>query len=124
MEIINSILLICINLFIGKFLLKHNLNNLGYALIPACIFIFINLFFENFPHKLIPIFLFYSLALIILSYISSWINVTKNSKANVSEEFKIKFQKTKLFIVNTIMPIGITLFQIILVWNKEMQDGI
>ena len=55
---------------------------------------------------------------------SSWINVIKNSKANVSEEFKIKFQKTKLFIVNTIMPIGITLFQIILVWNKEMQDGI
>ena len=81
-------------------------------------------FFENFPHKLIPIFLFYSLALIILSYISSWINVIKNSKANVSEEFKIKFQKFKLFTVNIIMPIGITLFQIILVWNKEVQNRI
>ena len=107
-----------------KFLLKQNLSNLGYALIPVCIFIFINLFFGNLPHKLIPIILFYSLALIILSYMSSWINVIKNSKANVSEEFKIKFQKFKLFIVNIIMPIGITLFQIILVWNKEVQNRI
>ncbi len=55
---------------------------------------------------------------------SSWINVIKNSKANVSEEFKIKFQKFKLFTVNIIMPIGITLFQIILVWNKEVQNRI
>jgi hypothetical protein len=124
MEIINSILLIAINLFIMKFLLKRNLNNLGYALIPVCIFIFINLLFGDFSHKLIPIILLYSLALIILSYISSWIDVTKNSKANVSEEFKIKFRKFKLFTVNIIMPIGITFFQIILVWNKEMQSRI
>lgn len=122
MELINSFLLISINVFIMKFLLKHHFSNLVYALIPIGVFISLNLLFEAFSPKLIPIILCYSFALIILSYISSWIDVTKNNKVNISEEFKIKFRKFKLFIVNIMMPVGITFFQIILVWNKEMQS--
>lgn len=122
MELLNSFLLICINLFIMKFLLQHHFSNLVYASIPTCAFIFLNLLFGAISIKLIPIILCYSFALIILSYLSSWIDFTKNSKVNISEEFKTKFRKFKFFIVNIMMPIGITFFQIILVWNKEMQS--
>ena len=122
MEIINSILIILINLFIVRFLLKRNFKILRYVLIPVCIFILLNQFFGEFSHKLIRVILLYSLAPITLSYMSSWIDVTKSNKANVSEEFKTKFRKFIFFIVNIILPIGITFFQIILVWNKEMQS--
>ena len=105
-----------------KFLFKRNYSNLLYALIPTIIFIIINLLFEQLPNKLIPIILFYSFALLILSFMSSLIDVTKNTKSNVSEEFKEKFRKTKYYIVNLIMPIGVTIFQIILILNREMQS--
>ncbi|OGS74620.1 MAG: hypothetical protein A3G95_09155 [Flavobacteria bacterium RIFCSPLOWO2_12_FULL_31_7] len=121
MEILNIILLILINLFIMKFLLKRNYSNLLYAIIPTIIFIIINLLFGQLPNKLIPIILFYSFASLILSFMSSLIDVTKNTKSNVSEEFKEKFRKTKYYIVNLIMPIGVTIFQIILILNREMQ---
>lgn len=122
MEIVNSILLIFINIFIIKFLLKRNFRILGYALIPTFVFIILNLLFGDLPYKLIPITLFYSFGLLILSYISSKIDVTKNSKASITEESKARFRKIKYYMVNLIMPIGITIFQIILMFHKEMQS--
>ena len=121
MEIVNSILLILINYFILKFLLKNNLKSLGYALIPSFVFIILNLFFGNLPKKLIPITLMYSFGLLILSFMSSQIDVTKNNKANISEENKATFPKIKSYIVNIVMPISIAIFQIILMFHKEMQ---
>ena len=122
MEIVNSILLIFINFFIIKFLLKRNFRILGYALIPTFVFIILNLLFGDLPEKLIPITLFYSFGLLILSYMSSKIDVTKNSRASITEESKARFRKIKYYMVNLIMPIGITIFQIILMFHKEMQS--
>lgn len=121
MEILNIILLISLNFLIMKFLLKRNYSNLLYSLIPTIIFIIINLLFGELPNKLIPIFLFYSFALLILSFMSSLIDVTKNTQSKVSEEAKEKFLIIKYYVVNLIMPIGITIFQIILLLNREMQ---
>ncbi len=53
---------------------------------------------------------------------SSLIDVTKNNKSNLSEELKQKFRKTKYYIVNIVMPVGVTIFQIILILNKEIQN--
>ena len=104
-----------------KFLLTKNYSNLWYALIPTILFIVINLLFGELPNKLIPILLFYSLASLILSFMSSLIDVTKNTKSKVSEETKEKFRKFKYYLVNLIMPIGITIFQLLIILDREMQ---
>ena len=121
MEIVNGILLICINFFILKFLLNRNFRIVSYSLIPTFLFIILNLFFGDLPSKLILITLSYSFGLLILSFMSSLIDVTKNNRANISEEYKAIFRKIKFCMVNIMMPIGITIFQIILMFNKEMQ---
>ena len=115
--------MLLLNYLIMKFLLTRNYSNLLYALIPTIIFIIINLLFGNLPNKLIPILLFYSLALLILSFMSSLIDVTKNNETNISEEFKQKFRKTKYYILNMVMPVGVSIFQIILILNKEIQNS-
>ena len=53
---------------------------------------------------------------------SSLMDVTKNNKSKGSEETKEKFRKFKYFLVNLIMPIAITIFQIILILSREMQS--
>ena len=121
METLNIILVIFINFLIVKFLLTKNYSNLWYALIPTILFIVINLLFGELPNKLIPILLFYSLASLILSFMSSLIDVTKNTKSKVSEETKEKFRKFKYYLVNLIMPIGITIFQLLIILDREMQ---
>lgn len=121
METLNIVLVIFINFLIVKFLLTKNYSNLWYALIPTILFIVINLLFGELPNKLIPILLFYSLASLILSFMSSLIDVTKNTKSKVSEETKEKFRKFKYYLVNLIMPIGITIFQLLILLDREMQ---
>ncbi len=121
METLNIILMIFINFLIVKFLLTKNYSNLWYALIPTILFIVINLLFGELPNKLIPILLFYSLASLILSFMSSLIDVTKNTKSKVSEETKEKFRKFNYYLVNLIMPIGITIFQLLIILDREMQ---
>lgn len=123
MEILNAILLIWINYLIMGFLLKRKYSNLVYALIPTMSFIILNLLFGELPNKLIPIQLLYSFALLILSFMSSIIDVTKNSNSNLSEEVKEKFRTTKFYMVNLIMPIGVTIFQIMLIFDKELQSN-
>lgn len=123
MEIVNSILLIFLNFLIAKFILKRNFSSLGYSLIPAFLFIILNLFLGDLPAKLIPATLVYSFGLLILSFMSSRIDVTKNNKADISEEKKEMFRKIKFYMMTVIMPIGITLFQIVLMFNKKVQAG-
>ncbi len=119
MQVVNIILLILINFLIMKFLINRNYSNLWYALIPTLLFISTNLLFGALPNKLISIILFYSFALLILSFMSTLIDVTK--KSVVSEETKQKFRKFKYYLVNVMMPIAITIFQIILILDTEMQ---
>ncbi len=122
MKILNIILLVLINFLIMKFLLERKYSNLVYSIIPTVIFIIINFYFGELPNKLILVILFYSIALLILSFMSSLIDVTKNNKSNLSEELKQKFRKTKYYIVKIVMPVGVTIFQIILILNKEIQN--
>ncbi len=119
MQVLNIILLIFINFLIVKFFLNRNYSNLWYALIPTILFISTNLLFGALPNKLIPIILFYSFALLILSFMSTLIDVTKKSLAK--EETKQKFRKFKYYLVNVMMPIAITIFQIMLIFDTEMQ---
>lgn len=121
MEIINSIIMICINLFIINFLLNKNWKFLKYSFYLTCLFIFLNLIIESLPYKLIPIILFYSLAILILNFMSNQINVIKNN-STVSELAKIKLLKIKFYAISYIFPIMITIFQIILLFSTEMQN--
>lgn len=95
-----------------KFLLTRNYSNLLNSLIPTIIFIIINHLFGELPNKLIPILLFYSFASLFLSFMSSLIDLTKNTKSKVSEETKEKFRKLKYYLVNIIIQIVLTIFQI------------
>lgn len=124
MEILNIILLVSINLLIIKFLLGRGYKNLLYALIPTILFIVLNLVFGELPRKLIPITLFFSFSLLVFSAMSSFIDVTKNNKAKLSEEVKERFRKVMHYLINFVMPVCITIYQILLMLNREIQNKI
>ena len=85
------------------------------------LFISFNLFFSELTLKITFLILLYSLALPVLYFMSKLINVT-NNKNEISENIKDNFLKVKSIMVNYILPIMITLFQILVICIKELQD--
>lgn len=123
MEIANSLLIICINLCVTIFLINKNWKTLNYSFYLAVLFIILNLIIDDFPLKLIPIILFYSLAILILSFMSNQINIINNN-STVSELTKMKLAKIKFYFISFVLPILITIFQIIFLLSAEMQNEI
>lgn len=121
MEILNSIIIILLNISIFYFLQKKDFKILIWPIVFSLFFIFLNFIFENFSRKLLVIILFYSFALIVFNYMSKIIDVTKN---NITEKVKKSFNQVKSFILLYLFPIFTTVFQIMIIWNKNMQNGL
>lgn len=120
MEILNSILFVSINAFLMQFLLKRDYKHLGFAFVPAVAFMVLNLVFGALPVRIIPIVLMYSLGILILNFMSSRLAVIKNS-TTVEEASRERLLKIKYYVLHFALPIGITIFQILLLFSKEMQ---
>ncbi len=123
MEIIDSIVLVGLNLFIAKFLLKRNPRLLVYALCCAAGFVLINLFSNLLAFRLTLVVLFYSVSILVIDLLSSRATVVKDS-SHISEPARLKFMKIKSFIIAVLFPIMITVFQIIVLYDKEIQNGL
>ena len=123
MEILNSIIIILLNISIFYFLQKKDFKILIWTIVFSLFFIFLNFIFENFSNKFLAIILFYSFALIVLNYMSKIIDVTKNND-NISEKVKKSFNQVKSFILLYLFPIFTTVFQIMIIWNKNLQNGL
>ena len=123
MEILNSIIIFLLNISIFYFLQKKDFKILIWTIVFSLFFIFLNFIFENFSNKFLAIILFYSFALIVLNYMSKIIDVTKNND-NISEKVKKSFNQVKSFILLYLFPIFTTVFQIMIIWNKNLQNGL
>ena len=123
MEIINSILFVMINAFLMQFLLKSEYRFLKFALMPTVVFVVLNLFFGALPIRIIPIALFYSVGILVLNIMSSRVNAFKKN-TSISEEKRERLLKIKYYLMHFVVPIGVTVFQIILLFNKKVQAGI
>ncbi len=121
MKLINCLIIIFLNYQLFLLLSKKKYKNSVYIFIPVMLFISFNLFFSELTLKITFLILLYSLALPILYFMSKLINVT-NNKNEISENIKDNFLKVKSIMVNYILPIMITLFQILVICIKELQD--
>ena len=121
MKLINCLIIIFLNYQLFLLLSKKIYKNSIYIFIPVMLFISFNLFFSELTLKITFLILLYSLALPILYFMSKLINVT-NNKNEISENIKDNFLKVKSIMVNYILPIMITLFQILVICIKELQD--
>ena len=121
MKLINCLIIIFLNYQLFLLLSKKKYKNSVYIFIPVMLFISFNLFFSELTLKITFLILLYSLALPVLYFMSKLINVT-NNKNEISENIKDNFLKVKSIMVNYILPIMITLFQILVICIKELQD--
>ena len=123
MEVVNTVILIFINLLVIKFLLDRNSKLLKYFFGTAVLFIVLNLATAALSYKLILIVLCYSFGILILNFIARRMDVTKKNPS-ISESAKETFAEIKFYLLAVILPLMSAIFQIILVWSKGLQHQI
>ena len=118
-SIINSSLIVTLNFVIIKFLNKENYKKgIYYSIIISAIFSLINLaletnFFINFY------LIIFSFSIIIFVKIFNKIHLESSSN-----HLNDRFQKLRKVILLYLFPLMITIFQIQLIWNLEIQKDI
>lgn len=115
-----TIFVLCLNYIIykkindGKLNKKHLLALITYGL-SVVIF---NYVFGILSNKLILFLLLFSFSIILFSFLKSFINVYE--KSNLIDEKKVA--KVKFIMLNVIMPIMITVYQILIIWSEGLFD--
>lgn len=97
---------------------KLNKNHLIGLIVYGLSVIICNYIFDMLSNKLILFLLLFSFAIIILNFLKSFINVYQKSDL-VDEE---KVAKFKFIMLNVIMPIMITIYQILIIWSEGLFD--
>lgn len=115
-----TIFVLCLNYIIykkindGKLNKKHLLALITYGL-SVVIF---NYVFGILSNKLILFLLLFSFSIILFSFLKSFINVYE--KSNLIDEKKVA--KVKFIMLIVIMPIMITVYQILIIWSEGLFD--
>ena len=115
-----TIFVLCFNYIIYKKIIEGKLNKnhlIGLIVYGLSVVIF-NYIFDMLSNKLILFLLLFSYAIIILNFLKSFINVYQKSDL-VDEE---KVAKFKFIMLNVIMPIMITIYQILIIWSEGLFD--
>ena len=115
-----TIFVLCLNYIIYKKINEGKLNKnhlIGLIVYGLSVVIF-NYIFDMLSNKLILLLLLFSFAIIILNFLKSFINVYQKSDL-VDEE---KVAKFKFIMLNVIMPIMITIYQILIIWSEGLFD--
>lgn len=113
-----TIFVLCLNYIIYKKINEGKLNKnhlIGLIVYGLSVVIF-NYIFDILSNKLILFLLLFSFAIIILNFLKSFINVYEKSDL-VDEE---KVAKFKFIMLNVIMPIMITIYQILIIWSEGL----
>jgi hypothetical protein len=113
-----TIFVLCLNYIIYKKVNEGKLNKnylIGLIVYGLSIFIF-NYVLNTLPNKLIIFLLFFSFSIIVLNILKGLINVYEKSEL-VDEE---KITKFKFIMLNVILPITITIYQILIIWSDGL----
>jgi hypothetical protein len=95
---------------------KLSRNHLIALIVYGLSIIIFNYTFGILSGKLILFLLLFSFSIIILNFLKSIINVYGNSNLVVEE----KVMKFKFIMLNIIMPIMITVYQILIIWSNGL----
>ncbi len=97
---------------------KISKNYLILLVIYGVIIIGLNYMLNSLSNKLIIFLLFFSLSIIVLNFFKSFINVYQ--KSNLLDNEKV--EKVKFIMLNVMMPIMITVYQILIIWVDKLFD--
>lgn len=97
---------------------KISKNYLILLVIYGVIIIGLNYMLNSLSNKLIIFLLFFFLSIIVLNFFKSFINVYQ--KSNLLDNEKV--EKVKFIILNVMMPIMITVYQILIIWVDKLFD--
>lgn len=113
-----TIFVLCLNYIIYKKVNEGKLNKnhlIGLIVYGLSMFIF-NYAFNTLPNKLIIFLLLFSFSIIVLNILKGLINVYEKSEL-IDEAKIIKF---KFIMLNVMLPIMITIYQILIIWSDGL----
>jgi hypothetical protein len=93
------------------------------GIILIIVLIILNSIFKAIPIRILFLTILFSISLIILKLMSSLIEIFDTSKAFDSIQ-KINVKRIKSVIINNVFPIVIFIYQLLLIWNKGLQQQI
>ncbi|OUD23966.1 hypothetical protein [Flavobacterium psychrophilum] len=93
-------------------------NHLILLAIYLALIIILNYIFGSVSNKLIFFLLLFSFSTIVLNFFKSFINVYQKSDLLDSK----KVEKAKFIMLNVMMPIMITVYQVIIIWVDKLFD--
>lgn len=97
---------------------KANKNHLILLGVYFVIIIVLNYITSSVSNKLVLFLVLFSLSIIVLNFFKSFINVYEKSGLIDNE----KVAKIKFIMINVIMPIMITIYQIMIIWIDTLFD--
>jgi hypothetical protein len=97
---------------------KISKNHLILLVIYGVIIIGLNYMLNSLSNKLVIFLLFFSFSIIVLNFFKSFINVYQKSDLLDNE----KVEKVKFIMLNVMMPIMITVYQILIIWVDKLFD--
>lgn len=97
---------------------KINKNHLVLLGVYFIIIIVLNYITSSVSNKLILFLVLFSLSIIVLNFFKSFINVYERSNLIDNE----KVARIKFIMINVIMPIMITIYQIMIIWIDKLFD--
>jgi hypothetical protein len=117
-KILYTVFVLLLNYLIYKKISKGESSKSHIILLAIyfAIIVALNYIFNSVSHKLILFLLLFSFSIILLNFFKSFVNVYERS--DLLDNGKVK--KIKSIIFNIIMPIMITVYQIILIWLDKL----
>ena len=119
-KVLYTIFVLLLNYLIYKRIYegKINKNHLILLGVYFVIIIILNYITGSVSNKLILFLVLFSLSIIILNFFKSFINVyEKSGLIDIEKVARIKF-----IMINVIMPIMITIYQIMIIWVDKLFD--
>ena len=119
-KVLYTVFVLLLNYLIYKKISEGKIsgNYLLLLVIYLALIIILNYIFGSVSNKLIFFLLLFSFSIIMLNFFKSFINVYKKSDLLDNE----KVEKAKFIMINIMMPIMITVYQIIIIWVDKLFD--
>jgi len=125
MNLISSIIFLTLNLSLILFF-RNIISAKKEIYIGICLtimLIILNFIFKAIPSQILFMAITFSIGLIILRFMSNSMKIFENSSAlNTRQKSKIRSFKNLLFEI--IFPALVFSYQLLLIWNKELQNRI
>ncbi len=119
-KVLYTVFVLLLNYLIYKKINEGKINGsqLTLLVIYLVLITILNYTFGSVSNKLILFLLLFSFSIIVLNFFKSFINVYQ--KSDLLDNVKV--EKVKFIMLNVMMPIMITVYQILIIWVDKLFD--